>query len=74
MSKKPMKDAKPGAAKVEGEGSYVAADRYDKGVRDFAKSGAVPKAAKDAADAVEKDGKALKQAETEGKRGAPRGA
>ena len=58
------------ALRNEGEGSYEGARAYDKGVRDFVKSGAVEGAAKAAEKAVDgKEGTGLKQAEDAGKRG-----
>jgi hypothetical protein len=56
--------------KNEGEGSYTGTKKYDAGVRDFVKSGAVETAAKDAEAAVDgAEGASLTEAETIGKRG-----
>lgn len=62
-------DTKPDS-KIEGEGSYSAARRYDADVRDFVKSGQVDESAQDAKRAIDgPDGAALSEAEKQGKRG-----
>lgn len=53
----------------EGEGNHTAARQYDKAQTDFAKSGKVEPAARDAARAVDgPEGEALREAEQAGKR------
>jgi hypothetical protein len=52
----------------EGEGSYTGTRRYNAGVREFVKSGAVEPAAKEARRAVDEEGPALKRAEEKAKR------
>jgi len=61
MSNTPSKD------KIQGEGDYDAARRYDKAAREFAESGKVEPAAHDAAPADARDAEELKRAEDEGK-------
>ncbi len=57
-------------SKIEGEGSYSAARRYDADVRDFVKSGQVDESAEDAKRAIDgPDGPSLSEAEKQGKRG-----
>ena len=52
----------------EGEGSQTGARQYNEATRDFVKSGKVKQAAEDAARAVDgPEGKALRDAEAEGK-------
>ena len=53
--------------KVQGEGDYDAARRYDKSAREFAQSGKVDEAARDAKPTSPEEADALRQAETEGK-------
>jgi hypothetical protein len=51
----------------EGEGNRTAARAYNKGVRDFEKTGQVEKKAREAADALDgPEAKALKEAEAKG--------
>lgn len=52
--------------KVQGEGDYEAARRYDKAAREFAESGKVDDAAREAAPDDAGEAEALKQAEREG--------
>lgn len=52
---------------VQGEGDYDAARRYDKSVEEFAKSGKVEQAARDAKPTSEAEADELRQAEQEGK-------
>ena len=54
-------------SKVQGEGDYEAGRRYDKASRDFAKSGRVEPAARDAAPADPREAAELAQAEQKGK-------
>jgi hypothetical protein len=61
MSKTPAND------KVQGEGDYEAARRYDKASRDFAQSGRVEPAAHDAAPDDAREAAELEQAEQKGK-------
>nr|HET7860393.1 hypothetical protein [Caldimonas sp.] len=61
MSKTPADD------KVQGEGDYEAARRYDKASRDFAQSGRVEPAAHDAAPDDAREAAELEQAEQKGK-------
>jgi hypothetical protein len=52
----------------EGEGNRTAARAYNKGVRDFEKTGQVEKKAREAADALSgPEAKALKDAEAKGR-------
>lgn len=53
--------------KVQGEGDYDAARRYDKAVEEFAKSGKVDRAAHDAAPKTPAEAEELRQAEETGK-------
>ncbi len=60
--------APPQRGTVEGEGSYTAGRAYQKGAHAFAQSGAVDRAAQDAAKAVDgPERKALERAERQGK-------
>lgn len=61
MSTTPSKD------KVQGEGDYEAGRRYDKASREFAESGKVEPAARDAAPEDARTADELKRAEEEGK-------
>jgi hypothetical protein len=57
------------AQKIEGEGNYTAAKRYDDAQKKFAQSGKVGPAAEDAAKAVDgPEGPELRKAEELGKR------
>ena len=56
-----------GKDKVQGEGDYDAARRYDKAAREFAESGKVEPAAHDAAPGSASEAKELERAEAEGK-------
>ena len=58
-------DKKPGT--VQGEGDYEAGRRYDKASRDFAESGKVEQAARDAAPHDAREAEELKRAEEAGK-------
>ena len=66
-----MKATKPdnlsGKTKVQGEGDYEAARRYDKSAQDFAQSGKVAEAARKAQPNDPKEAEALKRAEEAGK-------
>ena len=53
---------------VYGEGNYAASKQYNDATRDFAQSGRVEKAAKDAAPVSENDARQMRAAEDEGKR------
>lgn len=57
----------PTRRKNEGEGSRSAARSYNRDARDFAKSGKVREAAKQAMDALAKDKKELQEAEDKGR-------
>ena len=57
----------PDKDQVQGEGDYEAARRYDKASRDFAKSGKVEPAARDAAPDDARGAEELERAEEEGK-------
>jgi len=57
----------PKQDKVQGEGDYEAGRRYDKASREFAESGKVEPAARDAAPADEREADDLKRAEEAGK-------
>jgi hypothetical protein len=61
MSNSPNKD------RVQGEGDYDAARRYDKAARDFAKSGKVEQAAHDAAPKSAEQAEEMRKAEDVGK-------
>jgi hypothetical protein len=61
MSKTPAND------KVQGEGDYEAARRYDKASREFASSGRVEPAARDAAPDDAREAAELDDAEQKGK-------
>jgi hypothetical protein len=52
---------------VQGEGDYEAGRRYDKASREFAQSGRVEPAARDAAPADANEAEELERAEQEGK-------
>ena len=52
---------------VQGEGDYNAARRYDKAAREFAESGKVEDAARDAKPTSADEADALRRAENEGK-------
>ena len=52
---------------VQGEGDYDAGRRYDKASREFAESGRVEPAARDAAPDDEREAEDLERAEDEGK-------
>ena len=62
-----MSTKTPAKDKVQGEGDYDAGRRYDKASRDFAKSGRVEPAARDAAPADPREAAELAQAEQKGK-------
>jgi hypothetical protein len=57
----------PGTDKVQGEGDYEAARRYDKAAREFAESGKVDEAARDAKPTSPQEADELRRAESEGK-------
>ena len=52
---------------VQGEGDYEAARRYDKAAREFAESGKVEEAARDAKPSSAEEADELRRAEREGK-------
>ena len=52
---------------VQGEGDYEAGRRYDKAARDFAQSGKVEPAARDAAPGSAEEAEQMQQAEKAGK-------
>lgn len=52
--------------KVQGEGDREAARRYDKAAREFAESGRVEEAARDAAPQTTREAEELREAEREG--------
>jgi hypothetical protein len=56
-----------GTGNVQGEGDYEAARRYDKAAREFAESGKVEEAARDAKPTSPEEADELRQAEREGK-------
>jgi hypothetical protein len=56
-----------GKDEVQGEGDYTAGRRYDKASREFAESGKVEPAARDAAPANAAEAAELERAEKEGK-------
>jgi hypothetical protein len=71
---------KPGSDEVQGEGDYKAARRYDQAASEFAKSGQVDDAAREAAPDSTAEAEELRRAEREGlahskgeDRGAPKG-
>ena len=53
--------------KMQGEGNYTAARRYDKAQQDFVKSGQVDEAAREAAPKGPQEAETLKQAEAKGR-------
>ena len=57
----------PTKAKVQGEGDYEAGRRYDKASREFAHSGRVEPAARDAAPENAREAAELERAEQQGK-------
>lgn len=57
----------PRSGKVQGEGDYEAARRYDKSARDFAQSGKVQPAAEQSAPRDEREAQDLERAEDIGK-------
>jgi hypothetical protein len=57
----------PTKAKVQGEGDYEAGRRYDKASREFAHSGRVEPAARDAAPEDTREAAELERAEQQGK-------
>jgi hypothetical protein len=61
MKTTPTKD------KIQGEGDYDAGRHYDKASRDFAESGRVEPAARDAAPETASEAQDLERAEEEGK-------
>lgn len=56
-----------GKGQVQGEGDYEAGRRYDKAAREFAESGKVQPAARDAAPGSAEEAEQMQQAEEEGK-------
>ena len=61
-------DQQPAATdRVQGEGDYDAARRYDKAAREFAESGKVEEAARDARPTSPQEAEELARAEREGK-------
>ena len=67
-AKTPQQDpqAQPGQ-QIQGEGDYEAGRRYDKAAREFAESGKVEPAARDAAPGSAEEAEEMQQAEQEGK-------
>lgn len=65
-------DTSSATDKVQGEGDYEAARKYDKDAEAFAKSGKVDEAARDAAPETPAEADAMKKAEEEGKSHAKR--
>ena len=65
---RPTPDARQqqGKDRVQGEGDYDAARRYDKAAREFAESGKVDKAAHEARPADAEQAEELRRAEREG--------
>lgn len=59
--------ARQAEPKIQGEGDYDAARRYDKSVRDFAQSGKVGPAAEKSAPEDEREAEELRRAEEIGK-------
>ncbi len=57
----------PNKDQVQGEGDYDAGRRYDKASRDFAESGKVEPAARDAAPDDAREAEDMERAEEEGK-------
>ena len=57
----------PAKDQVQGEGDYDAARRYDKASREFAESGKVEPAARDAAPDDARQAEEMERAEAEGK-------
>lgn len=57
----------PQDSQVQGEGDYAAGRRYDKAAREFAESGKVEPAARDAAPGSTEEAKEMQQAEDVGK-------
>ena len=57
----------PSDSEVQGEGDYNAARRYDKAAREFAESGKVDEAARDARPTSPEEAEELSRAEREGK-------
>ncbi len=66
MSNPPTDNTKPGS-KVQGEGDYEAARRYDESAEKFAQSGKVEDAARAAKPESADEAEALRRAEGEGK-------
>ena len=62
-----MATTPPKKDEVQGEGDYDAGRRYDKASREFAESGRVEPAARDAAPADASEAAELERAEQEGK-------
>ena len=60
-------ESPPGTDRVQGEGDYEAARRYDKAAREFAESGKVEEAARDAKPTSAEEAAELIRAEREGK-------
>lgn len=58
----------PGQQNVYGEGNYAASKQYNDATRDFAKSGRVDEAARNAAPRSDADALQMQAAEAEGKR------
>lgn len=54
--------------KVQGEGNYEAAERYDKAQHDFARSGKVDKAAHDAEPRDRNEAREMQEAERQGRK------
>lgn len=60
-------DPRPAKDEVQGEGDYNAARRYDKAAREFAESGKVEDAAREAQPTSPQEAEELNRAEREGK-------
>lgn len=58
---------KPDTSQVQGEGDYAAGRRYDKSAREFAESGKVEPAAREAEPATPAEAEELKRAEEAGR-------
>lgn len=65
--KKTNDTGEPRSGKVQGEGDYEAARRYDKSAREFAESGKVQPAADQSAPRDEQEAEDLERAEDVGK-------
>lgn len=57
----------PSESKVQGEGDYASAEKYNKDTRDFVQSGKVEQAAKDSAPRNAQEEAEMRKAEAEGR-------